>query len=292
MSVLTEPLDPRLNAYRPDLADLALKGQVTAARFVPAEAFQVSAPQAPLRRQSSERAPLETEALFGEAVSVFDRTDGWAWVQLKDDGYVGWMPLAALEKPHSEPTHRVAALRTLVFSEPDIKSPLIAGLPLGARVTVVGEASDRNARYALTAPRGAVVVQHLAPLGAVESDWAEVAERFLGVPYLWGGKTSLGIDCSGLVQVACRACGIAAPRDTDMQEASLGRALPLDGGMPPLERGDFLFWRGHVGIMRDAATLIHANVYHMAVRVEPLEAAVARIARGNLSISNVRRIEG
>ena len=234
---------------------------------------------------------METEALFGESVSVFERADGWAWVQLLDDKYVGWMPLAALEEAGAEPTHRVAALRTLVFSEPDIKSPLLAGLPLGARVRAVGEASDHNARYALIAPRGAAVVQHLAPLDSAESDWAAAAERFLGAPYLWGGKTSLGIDCSGLVQVACRACGIPAPRDTDMQAASLGRALPLDRGMPPLERGDFLFWKGHVGIMRDAATLIHANAHDMAVRIEPLADAIARLARANLSVSNVRRIE-
>ncbi len=136
-----------------------------------------------------------------------------------------------------------------------------------------------------------MVVQHLAPLGERETDWTAVAERFLGTPYLWGGKTSLGIDCSGIVQIAFEACGIAAPRDTDMQQAALGTALPLDAGLPPLRRGDLVFWKGHVGFMRDAETLLHANAHHMAVASEPLSTTLERLAKRGLEPTVVRRVD-
>jgi cell wall-associated NlpC family hydrolase len=183
----------------------------------------------------------------------------------------------------------VTTLRTLVFAEPDIKSPLLFGLPLGAGVTVVDEAEDRNARYALLASGGAVVVQHLAPLGSFERDWTAVAERLLGVPYLWGGKTSLGIDCSGLVQVALAACGIGCPRDTDMQAEAAGAPLPLDAGIENLRRGDLVFWTGHVGIMRNETILLHANAHHMQVASEPLLEAAERFAGRGLTVTGLRR---
>jgi cell wall-associated NlpC family hydrolase len=143
----------------------------------------------------------------------------------------------------------------------------------------------------LIAPSGAIAGQHLAPVGAYESDWVAVAERFLGVPYLWGGKTSLGIDCSGLVQVSLQACGIVAPRDSDMQEAALGTPLAKDGALPSsLRRGDLVFWPGHVGIMRDAESLLHATAHAMQVIIEPLSVAVRRVSARGQEISGVRRI--
>jgi cell wall-associated NlpC family hydrolase len=285
-------LDPRLNAYRADLADLALQGQVEAMRFVPGEPFCIAASSAPLRRAPSDGAALDTEALRGEEVRVFETTrDGWSWAQLAVDRYVGWMPHAALAALGAEPTHRVCVLRTLVFTEPDIKSPPLAGLPLGAVVTVVGAAEDHNARYALIDPAGAVVDQHLAPLVGTAADWTGVAELFVGTPYLWGGKTSLGIDCSGLIQIAFQMGGVAAPRDTDMQAAELGVALPLGGGIPPLRRGDLVFWQGHVGVMRDADTLLHANAHAMAVASEPLAVALQRMEGRGLRPTAVRRVE-
>jgi cell wall-associated NlpC family hydrolase len=136
-----------------------------------------------------------------------------------------------------------------------------------------------------------VVVQHLAPLGEAAADWTAIAELFAGTPYLWGGKTGLGIDCSGLVQVAFRMCGIAAPRDTDMQEAALGEPLPLGAKLPDLKRGDLVFWRGHVGLMRDADRLLHANAFHMAVASEPLAAALKRMEAQGLAPTSIRRVE-
>ena len=254
--------------------------------------MRVIAPNAALRSAPSLSASLGTEAICGEPVTVFEtNADGWSWAQLKADRYVGWMRSDSLSEPGAAPTHKVVAIRTFVFGKPDIKSPPVEALPLGAQVTVIGEAEDKNARYALIEPEGAIVVQHLSPIGSFESDWTAVAERFLGVPYLWGGKTSLGIDCSGLLQISLGACGIAAPRDSDMQEAALGVPLPHTSELPPLQRGDLAFWPGHVGIMRDGASLLHANAHHMAVVIEPLSEAIRRIEARGHKITGIRRIE-
>ena len=285
---MTAPLDPRLHAHRPDLADRRLEGRVDAERFVDGAPAHVVMPVADLRRRPSADAPLETQALYGERLRVFEETgEGWCWVQLDKDGYVGWVPTVTLmngEPP--APTHRISVRRTLVFPGPDIKRPPMHDLPLGARLHVKGEASDHNATYGLIAPFGAVVVQHMKPATSFETDFVAVAQGFLGVAYLWGGKSALGIDCSGLVQVALDACGIEAPRDTDLQMA-MGEALG-EGESP--RRGDLVFWRGHVGIMMDETQLLHANAHHMMTAIEPLSEAVARLDAKGAPVLCIRRL--
>jgi cell wall-associated NlpC family hydrolase len=278
------PFDPRVTPARPDLAAEHLRGHVAADRFVTGALREVRDAQAPLRRAPRPDAALDTEALKGEGVIVYETNEeGWCWGQLETDGYVGWLPANALAAPGSPPTHKVAALRTLVFPGPDIKLPPLDALPLGARVTVLRQEN----RLAAT-PGGYIPAGHLAPLDAHEEDFVTVAERFLGTPYLWGGKTSLGLDCSGLVQVALTASGVACPRDSDMQESALGQRIV---GAENLRRGDLVFWKGHVAIARDARTIIHANAHHMAVAVEPVQEALHRIRAAGSEVTSVRRIE-
>lgn len=278
--------DRRLTPARPDLAAKHLEGQVTAARFVEGEVFEVSYGVAPVRREPFSGAMLETEALKGERVTVYDRTEeGWAWGQLMTDGYVGWLPDLALYRPAAEPTHKVTALRTFAFHGPSIKLPPAETLPLGARLAIVRE----DASFAVTQEGWHVPRRHVAPLADVEADFVAVAERFVGTPYLWGGRSSLGIDCSGLVQTALAACGIAAPRDSDMQEAALGTPVPLDQ-QAALKRGDLLFWKGHVAIARDAGSIVHANAYHMATAIEPTQQAIARIAAAGSALTAIKRL--
>jgi cell wall-associated NlpC family hydrolase len=277
--------DPRLTPARPDLAAKELEGKVAAARFVEGRAYEVIEPQTGLRATPAPDAPLLTEALKGERVAIYDiSAEGWAWGQLAADGFVGWLSANALAPAGAPATHKVVALRTFAFPGPSIKLPPLEALPLGARLAV----AHVEDRLAVTRSGSYVPAPHLAPLDFVEPDFVAVAERFLGVPYLWGGKTTLGLDCSGLVQVALTATGMACPRDSDMQERALGAALP-DVGEQSLQRGDLIFWEGHVAIVRDRTTLIHANAFHMAVAIEPIAEALARIRDSGSEITSVRR---
>jgi cell wall-associated NlpC family hydrolase len=280
------PFDPRVTAARADLAAKELEGRVPAPRYVEGRVYEVVEPQTPVWGEPRPDASLTTEAIKGERVVIYDHNaEGFAWGQLADDGYVGWMPEYALGPPGAAPTHKISASRALAFPGPSIKVPPVEALPFGARVVVV----STYERMAITASNMYVPLAYLKPIGEFETDFVAVAERFLGAPYLWGGKTVLGLDCSGLVQVALTACGVACPRDSDMQEAALGKPVTADA-YSDLRRGDLMFWKGHVAIVRDRATLLHANAYHMAVAIELIADAMTRISASGSDVTGVRRL--
>ncbi len=278
-------IDPRLHALRADIADARLAAMARGARLVDGELRQVAAPLLSVYREPRFDARLDTQALLGERLRIFDSQEGWAWLQLETDSYVGYAALDHLVIPQGAPTHRIAVPSTFMFPGPDIKSQPVVTLTMNARVAVIGG----DARFAHLANGQFVVARHLKSLSESEPDFVAVAEAYLHVPYLWGGKSVLGLDCSGLVQLALEASGRACPRDSDMQEAVLGEALPKDDLMA-LQRGDLVFWEDHVGIMSDAHMLLHANGYHMQVAREPLRTAVARIAERHGHITAIKRL--
>jgi cell wall-associated NlpC family hydrolase len=278
--------DPRLTPARPDLAAKYLEGRIKAARFVTGEEFEIVDALAPLREAPSSDATLLTQALKGERVTIYDRDgEGFAWGQLNSDGYVGWLPDRALGRPGPAPTHKITAIRTFAFPGPSIKLPPADTLPMGALVNVVRE----DGPFAVTREGWYLPRPHIGNVERHESDFVAVAERFAGTPYLWGGKSSLGIDCSGLVQVSLNAAGTGCPRDSDMQQDGLGRVLTTAESRK-LQRGDLIFWKGHVAIARDAHTIVHANAHHMATVIENTSDAIARIKAAGSEIVAVKRL--
>jgi cell wall-associated NlpC family hydrolase len=280
-------MDKRLTPARPDVAAKYLEGKVEAARFVTGEEFEIADGVTSVRRDPFAGAMLDTQALRGERVTIYDRNDeGWAWGQLNSDGYVGWISDLALYPPGPAPTHKVTALRTFAFPGPSIKIPPMDTLPLGTQLSI----AKMTDSFAVASNGHHIPKQHVAELTFVEPDFVAVAERFVGTPYLWGGKSSLGIDCSGLVQIALTAAGTGCPRDSDMQESGLGRALS-QGEMQTLKRGDLIFWNGHVAIVRDADTIVHANAHHMMTAIENTKGAIARIATTGSKVTSIKRLD-
>ncbi len=274
--------DPRLTLAAPDLASLALEGRARAERFEATTPMRLIVPATAVRSAPGPDAEQVDQLLFGEVFEALKVQDGFAWGQAARDGYVGWVAAAGLAGGRLAPTHRIIAPRTFAFTRPSIKAPARGPFSLNALVTV----TEIEAALARAEGAGWMPLAHLAPIGAAFADPADVAERFLGTPYLWGGRDSLGLDCSGLTQQAFYAAGRACPRDSDLQ-AGLGTPVARED----LARGDLVFWRGHVGMMLDAIRLIHANAHHMAVAIEPLAEAEGRIAaRGGGDPTGYRRV--
>ena len=273
-------LDARLTLARPDLASQDLEGGVRAERFAAPVTRKVVWPSAPLRRDPA--GALDDQLLFGERFDVLDQSGDLAWGQALRDGYVGFVPAAALGDPGEPPTHWVSAMRTFTFEAPLVRARASGPFSLNTLVRVDLEESGFSRTDA-----GWIASSHLTPIGVGRADVVAEMERFLEVPYLWGGRDSLGLDCSGLVQQGLYACGQACPRDSDQQQ-SLGRDVN-----DAARRGDLIFWKGHVGVMLDEARLLHANAHHMAVAIEPLAEAEARIlAKGAGPVTCRRRLLG
>jgi cell wall-associated NlpC family hydrolase len=268
-------LDRRLNAYRDDLADARLKGAVTAASFAEGRPAHVRAPVTDMRRNPRLDTGIDTQLVLGQDVVVFDENEGFAWVQSLADGYVGHVSANDLADGAARPTHVVRVPRTFVYRAPDLKLPISSTISLGSRVEVAGLEERRGTRYAVLNNGEAIVAAHLRSPSDGAADYVTVAETLVHTPYLWGGASAFGIDCSGLVQLSMRMAGRSVLRDSDMQAASIGS--PVDPAQGGLRRGDLVFWKGHVAIMTDEKTIIHANGHTMSVSVEPLGEAVLRI---------------
>ncbi|MEP3428389.1 MAG: NlpC/P60 family protein [Roseibium sp.] len=283
--------DRRRHPVRRDLAAKSYESRVDAEQFVTGERLQITADKLSFRPEPRSDRSIDTEALFGELVTVYEQTlEGWAWGQLETDGYVGWLSSADIG-PVTTPTHRVRSLRTYRYPGPDLKFPPLGLVSIGSLVTTTDEVETRGLKYVRLTDGSFVVAKHLVPIGQKDGDWVSVAEKFLGTPYLWGGRSSLGIDCSALVQLSVQTAGIVLPRDSDMQENEAGYEIPFDDLMA-LTRGDLLFWKGHVGIVSGPNQLLHANGHTMTVSYEPLNQAVERIAATEWgAITKARRLK-
>ena len=273
--------DRRLWRANAHVAHSSLEGQVAGVPLTDGTRHQITKPVANLLTAGNGK--LDRQLLFGEAFQVLHTNNGFAFGFEPDTGFVGYIKETSLGS-FVTPTHRIKTLGAQIYPSPDIKTTPIGWLPFAALVN--GETSGDFFQL----PDGGFLHQrHITPIATYETDPITTAERLLDVPYLWGGDSNLGLDCSGLVHLSHKICGQISPRDSDQQEASFGTELPNDTS---LQRGDIVFWKGHVGLMQDADTLIHANGYHMAVASEPLETAVARIAKmGGGPITCRRRVK-
>jgi len=289
--LMPDSLDHRLHAYRDDLADARLRGRVQATRFTEGNAYRVTAEIAPVYPRPTQESDLDTQALYGEALTVFDVTDDWAWCQLHGDGYVGYIPIEFLDvREPAGATHKIAAPQVFAYSKPDAASKPMKTLLLGTTITVTRE-SGEYFEISTTGRPSFVGKRHVEPREAISPDYVTTAEMLLRAPYLWGGKSARGVDCSGLVQLSLIRAGVECPRDTDMQESALPGDIPVDEDvLSCLRRGDIVYWPRHVGIMIDGTHMIHASGTMMATEIEPVCVVAERSRKGGPVVSAVKRI--
>lgn len=271
-------LDRRLNAYRPDLADITLRGKVDAAAFTAGTPKRVIVPVCDLRSKPELESGPQSQILYGDEVTVFEQANGWSWVQAKRDRYVGYVPDAELGAIGNAPTHRINVPRTFIYSGADLRFRHTAALSLGSAVEITEFVENRGSHYGMLADGTAIFAKHLRAIDEVVTDYVTTAESFLHTPYLWGGTSGFGIDCSGLVQLAMLDAGRNVLRDSDMQGDHLGEVIDAGEDYANLQRGDLVFWPGHVAIMCNKDMMIHANGHTMTVAYEGLREGIDRIA--------------
>ncbi len=285
-------LDPRIHPYRDDLAADFLEGRVAAPAFVPGKLRRAGAAFTPVMSKPvfSQPTPGELQAselLFGEDFTVFEDTGGWSWGQCGHDGYVGYVKSTDLYSNLPGPTHWVTPARSLVFSDNKGEYPAIMGLTMTARVAVETVEGD----YAKLASGGWMFTRNLAELGETLPDFVAVAQVFSRVPYLWGGRGGLGIDCSGLIQVALATAGLSVPRDSDLQADAIGEDIPIPEDLSELLPGDIVFFPGHVGIYLGSGALLHASSFEMMVVTHSLVDVIERMnERKGQGVTRVRRV--
>ncbi|WP_208441337.1 C40 family peptidase [Bartonella raoultii] len=268
--------DPRLHAFREDLADKRLETEVTAQRFVQGEKRRVNVPVAGLFKENNKKSEMQTECLFGEELLIFEHGETMSWGQSLKDNYVGYIDTKALCTSTVKQTHTVSVPRTFRYFQADLHGPMECPLSMGSKVTVVDEVEVHKTLYSILENGRAITSNHLSPIGHVYKDYVTVAEMFIRTPYLWGGASGFGLDCSGFIQLSMMMTGQMVLRDTDMQQKTIGTPLSEND---KLQRGDLIFWQGHAAIMVDHENIIHANGFSMDVIIEPLEKVITRIAQ-------------
>ncbi len=283
----SKSVDPRVNAYRSDIADIALAGRVAAQHYIEPVATSAVVSLANLYSAPNIHAETVTQLLYGENFMVLERRDGWCWGSSARDSYVGYVKDAHLSfETALEPTHKVRAAAAHCYEQSSIKSTVVRPFYRGSQVHVQSMDGD----FAQLADGSYIRAALLSVVDHHDRDWVLLAGDLLETPYLWGGRSRAGIDCSGLVQISLQACGIGCPRDSDMQQV-LGDPIPPDVWSDGLERGDLVYFPGHVGIMADSILLLHANAFHMKTVIEPLADVVQRLLKDHAQpIIAVRRL--
>jgi len=272
-------LDHRLNAYRADLADIRLKGKVRAKNFVAGKPSRVITHFADMLEEPRPGASLLRQAIFGETVAVFETGSEYAWIQRDWDGYVGYVRADSLGEIGKTPTHRVCVPRTFLYPEADLKYPRCGYLSMASLISVIGQTETRGTKYAELSNGSFIIAKHLCAVDEFEDDFVSVAGRLIHTPYLWGGNTGFGLDCAGLVQLSMMMAGQVVAADSDLQALSTGLIVDRPSGQfDNLQRGDLVFWKGHVGIMETETMLLHSSGHTMNVAREPLQSAIRRIA--------------
>lgn len=283
---MTTTLDKSINPYRSDIAGEKLRGKVIAESFVAPIQYQIKVPIADLKLAPSNDAEQCSVALAGEIIEIYEVKYGFAWGQLVDDDYVGYIDANALNQDIIAPTHKVCAARTPILSMPKVQGNVLGIMPMNAKILPT---AIRENGFVWCEGFGFIYEKHLCPIDEYFEDPVEVAQKFIGAPYVWGGKSALGIDCSGLVEISFAACNIELPRDARLQELR-GQKIAFDDSLAGLKRGDLVFWAGHVAIMIDETNIIHANAHHMMVSIEPLRDAKARSDNSGVPIRTITRV--